>query len=106
MKKIECIIRSEKLRELVEELRLCGISGATVSEVKGFGRETIRPDNFLFLPKTKLELYVTEENVEAIIQAIIKCCKEDMLGSGKIAVLPLEECVRVRTQERGEKAIV
>lgn len=106
MKKIECVVRSEKLRELIEELRLCGLSGATVSEVKGFGRETLRPDNFLFLPKTKVELYVTDGDTEMIINTIIKCCKEDMLGSGKIAVLPMEECVRVRTEERGEKAIV
>ncbi len=106
MKKIECVIRPEKLKELIEELRFCGLNGVTVSEAKGFGRETIRPDNFLFLPKTKLEFYVRDEETETIIATIVKCCKEDMLGSGKIAVLPLEECVRVRTEERGVKAIV
>ncbi len=106
MKKIECIIRPEKLKELSDALRLSGIAGATVSEVKGFGKEAVRPDNFLFLPKTKIELYVTDDNVEDVVATIIGCCKEEALGSGKIAILPLEGCIRVRTEERGEKAIV
>jgi nitrogen regulatory protein PII len=62
MKKIECIIRSEKVYELQEELRLIGIGGLTVSEVKGFGRETTRPDNYLFLPKTK-EVITSNRNL-------------------------------------------
>lgn len=106
MKKIECIIRPEKLKELSDALRLSGIAGATVSEVKGFGKEAVRPDNFLFLPKTKMELYVTDDNVDDVVATIISCCKEEALGSGKIAILPLEGCIRVRTEERGEKAIV
>ena len=106
MKKIECIIRPERLKELSDALRLSGISGATVSEVKGFGKEAIRPENFLFLPKTKIELYVIDDNVDDIVLTIIDCCKEEILGSGKIAILPLEDCIRVRTEERGEKAIV
>jgi nitrogen regulatory protein P-II 1 len=107
MKKIECIVRPEKLKELSDALRLAGIAGATVSEVKGFGREALRPENFLFLPKTKIELYVTDDMVDGVVETIIKCCKdEEALGSGKIAVLPLENCIRVRTEEQGEKAIV
>ncbi|MCG2713161.1 MAG: P-II family nitrogen regulator [Candidatus Omnitrophica bacterium] len=106
MKKIECIIRQEKLKEVVDSLREAGLGGATISEVKGFGSQSTRPDNFLLLPKTKIELYVADEQVEDLITAIINCCKEETLGSGKIAVLPMEDCVRVRTEERGEKAII
>ncbi len=106
MKKIECIIRPEKLKELIDALRLTGICGATVSEVKGFGKEAVRPENFLFLPKTKVELYITDDNVDDVVATIISCCKEEMLGSGKITVLPMDDCIRVRTEERGEKAIV
>ena len=106
MKKIECVIRQEKLKEVIDALRMAGAAGATVSEVKGFGSQSTRPDNFLFLPKTKIELYARDEDIEDLISAIIKCCKEESLGSGKIAVLPIEDCVRVRTEERGEKAIV
>ncbi|MBU1085972.1 MAG: P-II family nitrogen regulator [Candidatus Omnitrophica bacterium] len=106
MKKIECVIRPEKLKELSDALRLSGIAGATVTEVKGFGREAIRPDNFLFLPKTKIELYITDELVEDIVETIIACCKDEKLGSGKIAIMPLDDCIRVRTKERGNKAIV
>ncbi|MBU1045328.1 MAG: P-II family nitrogen regulator [Candidatus Omnitrophica bacterium] len=106
MKKIECIIRQEKLKELSGALRLAGIAGATVSEVKGFGKEVSRPDNFLFLPKTKIELYITDDLVEDVVATIISCCKDESLGSGKIAILPLDDCIRVRTGERGDKAIV
>ena len=106
MKKVECIIRQERLKDVSHALRLAGVAGATVTEVKGFGRESTRPDNFLFLPKTKIELYLTDGQVEEVIQTITACCKDDALGSGKIVVLPLEECVRIRTEERGEKAIL
>lgn len=106
MKKVECIIRQEKLKEVIDALRLAGVAGATVTEVKGFGKGAVRPDNFLFVPKTKIEIYATDDQVEDIIQAIIRCCKEKISGSGKIAVLPMEECVRIRTEERGEKAIL
>ena len=106
MKKVECMIRQEKLKPLSEALRNAGVAGATVSEVKGFGKESTRPDNFLFLPKTKVELYVTDDHVEDVVAAIMECCKEESLGSGKIAVMALEECIRIRTGERGEQAIV
>ncbi len=106
MKKIECIIRQEKLKEVSEALRSVGAAGATASEVKGFGKESVRPDNFLFVPKTKIEIYVTDGQMEDVIAAVVGCCKEEIFGSGKIAVLPVEECVRIRTEERGEKAII
>jgi len=106
VKKIECIIRQDKLKEATDALRLAGVAGVTVTEVKGFGKESVRPDNFLFIPKTKMEIYVTDDQVEDIITAVMRCCKEDMLGSGKIAVLPVGECVRIRTGERGDRAII
>jgi nitrogen regulatory protein PII len=106
VKKVECIIRQEKLKEVSHALRLTGVAGVTVTEVKGFGKESIRPDNYLFIPKTKIELYVTDDQVEDIIRAITQCCKEETIGCGKIAVFPLKECIRIRTQERGEKAIL
>lgn len=105
MKKIECIVRQGKANELAEALLLVGVGGLTFTEVKGFGKQTTRPKNYLFLPKTKIEIYSTDEQVEEIIASIIKCCRGDELGSGKIAVLPVEECVRVRTNERNDAAI-
>ncbi len=105
MKKIECVIRQEKLKVLSENLRSAGVGGLTATETKGFGRETTRPPEYLFLPKTKVEIYVTEEQVEEVISTIIKSCKEESLGSGKIAILPMDDCVRVRTEERGDEAI-
>ena len=106
MKKVECIIRPEKLKALSDALRNAGAAGATVTEVKGFGKESTRPDNFLFLPKTKVEIYCTEAHLDQIVKTITTCCKEDTLGSGKIAVLPMDNCIRVRTGECGEAAIV
>ena len=106
MKKIECVIRPEKLKEVSESLRMLGIGGITATEVKGFGRETTRPDNYIFLPKTKIEIYAVDAQVDEITHVIIKCCREGKLGAGKIVIIPIEECVRVRTQERGEKAIL
>ena len=106
MKKIECVIRQEKLKDVIDALRIAGVPGATISEVKGFGSQSTRPVNFLLLPKTKIELYVPDEEVEDLIVAITSCCKEETLGSGKIVILPVEDCIRVRTEERGIKAII
>jgi len=105
MKKIECIIRQEKLRELADLLQLAGVGGVTVTEAKGFGKETTRPPEYLFLPKTKVEVYVTDEQVGKVLSIIMKCCREEKLGSGKIAVLPMDDCIRVRTGEKGDKAV-
>ncbi len=105
MKKIECIIRQEKLKQLAENLRLAGAGGLNVTEIKGFGRQTTRPENYLFLPKTKVEIYVTDGQVEEIISAIKDSCREEKFGSGKIVVLPMDECIRVRTGEKGDEAI-
>jgi len=106
MKKIECIIRPEKLKALTDELLLIGIGGLTATEIKGFGKEATRPENFLFLPKTKVEMYVTDEQAKEVTDVIINCCCDDKFGSGKIAILPVDDCIRVRTGEKGDSAIL
>ncbi len=105
MKKIECVIRPEKLKELTESLRLAGIGGMTIAEVKGFGSDTIRPEAYLVLPKTKVEIYVADDQVEEIVSTVIGTCRSGELGDGKIAILPMDDVVRVRTGERKEEAL-
>ncbi|MCK4533408.1 P-II family nitrogen regulator [bacterium] len=105
MKKIECIIRAEKLKELEESLRGAGVGGMTITEVKGFGRETTRPEAYLILPKTKIEIYATDEQVEELISIMVDVCGTGKLGDGKIIVSPIDDAVRIRTGERQEKAL-
>ena len=105
MKKIECIIQSRKMTELEQALKLVGIRGMTVSEVKGFGNQQTRPDAFLFLPKTKIEIYAADEEMESIVDAISKVCRTGQSGDGKIAVFDVEDLIRIRTGERGEVAV-
>ncbi len=106
MKKIECIIRTEELKNLIDELRHAGVGGVTISEVKGFGKETTRPDAYLILPKTKVEIYATDEQVEELISIIVKTCRTGELGDGKIAILPMDDVIRIRTGTRNEEAIL
>lgn len=112
MKKIECIIRPFKLEDVKEALSKVGVQGMTVSEVKGFGRqkghtELYRGSEYTieFLPKIKLEVVVSDENVEKIIEAIMQAASTGRIGDGKIFVLPVEEAIRIRTGERGIAAI-
>lgn len=106
MKKIECIIRSEKLKDVTDALKKVGIGGMTVSEVRGFGVQCRRPDNFLFVHKTKLEIYATDSQVKDIISVLLTYCSAGKAGDGKIAVLPLDDCIRISTGERNNKAII
>jgi nitrogen regulatory protein P-II 1 len=106
MKKIEAIIRSEKLKDVTDALRKVGIGGMTVGEVRGFGAQSVRPDNFLFVHKTKIEIYATEDHVKEIVSTILLHCAAGKMGDGKIAVLPMDDCVRIRTGERKNKAIL
>lgn len=112
MKKIEAIIKPFKLDEVREALSEVGVTGLTVTEVKGFGRqkghtELYRGAEYVvdFLPKIKIELIVAEATVEAAIEAIVKSARTGKIGDGKIFVTPVEGVVRIRTGETDEAAI-
>lgn len=105
MKKIECIIRSEKLKDITNALKKVGIGGMTVSEVRGFGVQSDRPDNFLFVHKTKIEIYATDTQVRKIIPTILMQCSTGKAGDGKVIVMPLADCIRIGTGERNNNAI-
>ena len=112
MKKIEAIIKPFKLEEVKEALAEIGVEGMTVSEVKGFGRqkghtEIYRGSEYTvdFLPKVKLELVLPDNRTEAAVAAIIKAAKTGKIGDGKIFVSAVEEAVRIRTDEHGDKAV-
>jgi len=112
MKKIEAIIKPFKLDEVREALSSLGISGLTVTEVKGFGRqkghtELYRGAEYVvdFLPKVKLELIIADEMLESAIEAIQKSAHTGKIGDGKIFVMPVEHIVRIRTGETNEAAI-
>ena len=112
MKKIEAIIKPFKLEEVKEALGEIGVSGMTVSEVKGFGRqkghtELYRGTEYTldFLPKVKIEVIVPDDLVDKVIEAVSAAARTGKIGDGKIFVLPVEEVVRIRTGEKGEKAI-
>jgi nitrogen regulatory protein P-II 1 len=106
MKKIEAIIRSDRLKDVTEALQNIGVGGLTVSEVRGFGVQTARPESFLFVHKTKLEIYAADEQASPIISKILMHCSTGKMGDGKIVVLPMEDCVRISTGERKDKAIL
>lgn len=112
MKKIEAVIKPFKLDEVREALSEIGVTGLTVTEVKGFGRqkghtELYRGAEYVvdFLPKVKLELVVTESQVEPAIEAIIKAARTGKIGDGKIFVTSVEQVVRIRTGETDEQAV-
>ena len=112
MKKIEAIIKPFKLEEVKEALADLGIEGMTVSEVKGFGRqkghtEIYRGSEYTvdFLPKIKIEVVVTDSILDGALAAIVKSAKTGKIGDGKVFVSAVEEAIRIRTDETGEKAI-
>ena len=112
MKKIEAIIKPFKLDEVREALSEVGVSGLTVTEVKGFGRqkghtELYRGAEYVvdFLPKVKVEMIVGDTLVERAIEAIVKAARTGKIGDGKIFVTPVEQVVRIRTGESGEAAV-
>ncbi len=112
MKKIEAIIKPFKLEDVKDALAGVGVQGLTVSEVKGFGRqkghtEIYRGSEYTvdFLPKLKLEVVLPDGRVETAVNAIMKSANTGKIGDGKIFVLPVEEAVRIRTEERGDQAI-
>ena len=112
MKKIEAIIKPFKLEEVKENLGQIGIHGMTVIEVKGFGRqkghtELYRGAEYIvdFLPKVKIEIVVSDEDLDKAVESIQNAAKPGRIGDGKIFVTDLEQVVRIRTGEDGEKAL-
>ena len=112
MKKIEAIIKPFKLEEVKEKLGLIGILGMTVTEVKGFGRqkghtELYRGAEYIvdFLPKVKIEIVVSDDDLDKAVESIQNAAKTGRIGDGKIFVSNLEQVVRIRTGEDGEKAL-
>ncbi len=112
MKKIEAIIKPFKLSEVRDALAEAGVTGMTVAEVKGFGRqkghtEIYRGSEYIvdFLPKLKLEMVLPDHMAEAAVDAIIKSAKTGKIGDGKIFVSTIQEAIRIRTEERGDSAI-
>ena len=112
MKKIDAVIKPFKLDEVREALSEIGVSGLTVTEVKGFGRqkghtELYRGAEYVvdFLPKVKIEVVVADDILEQAIEAIIKAAHTGKIGDGKIFVTSVEQVVRIRTGETNEAAI-
>jgi nitrogen regulatory protein P-II 1 len=112
MKKVEAIIKPFKLDEVKEALQEAGLQGITVTEAKGFGRqkghtELYRGAEYVvdFLPKVKIELVTTDDNVERAVEAIKKAAATGRIGDGKIFVSNIEEAIRIRTGETGSDAI-
>lgn len=112
MKRIEAIIKPFKLEEVKDALGEVGVEGMTVVEVKGFGRqkghtEIYRGSEYTvdFLPKIKIELVLSDDKVEAAVGAIVKSAKTGKIGDGKVFVSAVEQAIRIRTEEQGDRAI-
>ncbi len=112
MKKVEAIIKPFKMEDVKEALLEAGIEGMTVTEVKGFGRqkghtEIYRGSEYTvdFLPKVKFEVVVQDDATSTVVQAIIKAARTGKIGDGKVFVLPIEDAIRIRTEERGAAAL-
>jgi nitrogen regulatory protein P-II 1 len=112
MKKIEAIIKPFKLEEVKDALAEVGVEGMTVSEVKGFGRqkghtEIYRGSEYTvdFLPKIKIEIVVANTQLEAAVGAIVKAAKTGKIGDGKVFVSPVDDAIRIRTEEKGDTAV-
>ena len=112
MKKIEAIVKPFKLDEVKEALGDVGITGMTVTEVKGFGRqrghtEIYRGSEYTvdFLPKIKLEIVLDDLHLDDAVGAIVKAAKTGKIGDGKVFISNIDEAVRIRTEEKGEKAL-
>ena len=112
MKKIEAVVKPFKLDEVREALSELGVTGLTVTEVKGFGRqkghtELYRGAEYVvdFLPKVKVEVIIADPAVESVIDAIVRAARTGRIGDGKIFVSAVEQVVRIRTGETGEAAV-
>ena len=112
MKQVTAIIKPFKLDEDREGLAELGVTGLTVTEVKGFGRQKGHTELFRgaeyvvdFLPKIKVEVVVADDRVEPVIDAIVKAAHTGKIGDGKIFVSPIEQVIRIRTGETNESAV-
>jgi nitrogen regulatory protein P-II 1 len=112
MKKIEAIIKPFKLDEVKEALQEVGVQGLTVIEAKGFGRqkghtELYRGAEYVvdFLPKIKIEIVISDDQLDAVIEAIVDAARTEKIGDGKIFVSTIEQAIRIRTGEEGVEAL-
>ena len=112
MKMIQEIIKPYKLDDVKEALKGVGVTGMTVSEVKGFGRQKGHTEVYRgaeyeieFIPKIQLDIAVADEKVDSVVKAIQSSANTDKIGDGKIFVVPVEEAIRIRTGESGDSAI-
>lgn len=112
MKLIKAIVKPFKLEEVKEALAAVGVTGLTVTEVKGFGRqkghtEIYRGSEYTvdFLPKTTVETVVEDDIVQAAVAAIVEAAKTGKIGDGKVFVIPVESAIRIRTEETGGEAL-
>jgi len=112
MKKVEAVIKPFKLDDVKEALTDIGISGMTITEVKGFGRqkghaEIYRGAEYIvdFLPKIKIEAVIADDKVAEVVETIQRVAHTGRIGDGKIFVLPVDEVIRIRTKETGESAL-
>ncbi|HIE50451.1 MAG TPA: P-II family nitrogen regulator [Armatimonadetes bacterium] len=112
MKKIECITRAMKLAEIKEALNEIGVLGMTVTDVRGCGRQRGRHELYRgseytvsLLPKIKIEVAVTDDLVDEVVDTLLKAARTGEIGDGKIFVLPLERVIRIRTGEEGAEAL-
>ena len=112
MKKIEAIIKPFKTEAVKEALAEVGVEGMTLSEVKGFGRqkghsEIYRGSEYTvdFLPKVKFEIVVDDDRAQRVVEAILQSARTGKIGDGKVFISHIEESIRIRTEEKGEKAV-
>ena len=112
MKKVEAIIRPGRLEDLHSELQDAGFAGITVTEVRGYGRQKGHKEiyrgseyNLEFVPKVKVELICKDESVDTAVGIIINTAKTGKIGDGKIFIIPVEDAIRIRTEESGDTAL-
>ena len=112
MKKIEAIVKPFKLEEIKDALHELGIEGMTVTEVKGFGRqkghtEIYRGSEYTvdFLPKIKIEIVISDDKADAVAETIVRSAKTGKIGDGKVFLIPVDQALRIRTEETGDRAL-
>jgi nitrogen regulatory protein P-II 1 len=112
MKLVVAIVKPFKVDDVKEALREIGVAGLTVSEARGFGRQRGHTEVYRgaeyqidFVPKSRIEVMVDDEDLDGVIDAIVKSARTGKIGDGKVAVLPLDEVIRIRTGEHGPEAL-